>query len=79
MLERERVKAARSGKGGTMEMRIIEFIDAAAKNKVIELVVLAIVFDTIFGVLRAAREKKFNSCAGIDGAIRKIGCLYPWY
>jgi len=58
-----------------MEMRIIEFIDAAAKNKVIELVVLAIVFDTIFGVLRAAREKKFNSCAGIDGAIRKIGML----
>ena len=53
-------------------MRIIEFIDAAAKNKVIELVVLAIVFDTIFGVLRAAREKKFNSCAGIDGAIRML-------
>ncbi len=56
-------------------MRVMEFIDAAARNKVIELVVLAIVFDTIFGVLRAAREKKFNSCAGIDGAIRKIGML----
>ena len=36
-----------------MEMKILEFINMAANNKVIELVVLAIVFDTIFGVLRA--------------------------
>lgn len=38
-------------------------------------VVLAIVCDTVFGVLRAIKEKKFNSCAGIDGAIRKVGML----
>lgn len=56
-------------------MKVMEFINMAANNKVIELVVLAIVFDTIFGVLRAVREKKFNSCAGIDGAIRKVGML----
>lgn len=31
--------------------------------------------DTVFGVLRAIKEKKFNSCAGIDGAIRKVGML----
>ena len=53
----------------------MEFIEMAAHNKLIELVVLAIVFDTIFGVLRAIREKRFNSCAGIDGAIRKVGML----
>lgn len=53
----------------------MEFINTAAHNKLIELVVLAIVFDTIFGVLRAIREKRFNSCAGIDGAIRKVGML----
>lgn len=58
-----------------MEMKIMEFINTAAHNKIIELVVLAIVCDTIFGVLRAVREKKFNSCAGIDGAIRKVGML----
>lgn len=58
-----------------MEMKVMEFINTAAHNKVIGLVVLAIVFDTIFGVLRAIREKKFNSCAGIDGAIRKVGML----
>ena len=43
--------------------------------KIIQLVVLAIVCDTVFGVLRAIKEKKFNSCAGIDGAIRKVGML----
>lgn len=56
-------------------MKIMEFIDAAAHNRIIELVILAVVFDTVFGVLRAAKEKKFNSCAGIDGAIRKIAML----
>lgn len=56
-------------------MTITEFIEAAAHNKIIQLVILAIVCDTIFGVLRAIKEKKFNSCAGIDGAIRKVGML----
>lgn len=54
---------------------VTEFIEAAAHNKIIQLVVLAIVCDTVFGVLRAIKEKKFNSCAGIDGAIRKVGML----
>lgn len=58
-----------------MEMKIMEFVKAAAGSTVIKLVILAIVFDTIFGVLRAVKEKKFNSCAGIDGAIRKVGML----
>lgn len=58
-----------------MNMTLTQFIDAAAHNKIIQLVVLAIVCDTIFGVLRAVKEKKFNSCAGIDGAIRKVGML----
>lgn len=56
-------------------MTILEFIDAAAHNKIIQLVILAIVFDTIFGVLRAVKERKFNSCAGINGAIRKVAML----
>lgn len=56
-------------------MKIMEFINTAAHNKIIVLVILAIVFDTIFGVLRAVKEKKFNSCAGIDGAIRKVAMV----
>lgn len=56
-------------------MKIMEFVNMAAHNMIMELVVLAIVFDTVFGVMRAVKEKKFNSCAGIDGAIRKIGMI----
>lgn len=56
-------------------MKIMEFIRTTANSTIIKLVILAIVFDTIFGVLRAVKEKKFNSCAGIDGAIRKVGML----
>lgn len=68
-------KFAIKRKAGFMNMTITEFIEAAAHNKIIQLVVLAIVCDTVFGVLRAIKEKKFNSCAGIDGAIRKVGML----
>lgn len=47
----------------------------ASENIFIRLVLLAIVGDTIFGVLRAIKEKKFNSNFGIDGAIRKCGMV----
>lgn len=48
---------------------------AAAHNKLIQLVIIAVVVDTIFGVLRAVKEHKFNSCFGINGAIRKCGMI----
>lgn len=35
----------------------------------------AVLLDTILGVLRAIKEHKFNSCVGIDGAIRKVAML----
>lgn len=47
----------------------------AADNMFIKIVLIAIVCDTIFGVLRAIKEKKFNSNFGIDGAIRKCGMI----
>lgn len=52
--------------------RIVELF---THNKIIQLVVAAVIFDTLFGVIRAAREHKFNSCFGIDGAIRKISMI----
>lgn len=55
--------------------KIFEIINAAATNPMLQLVVLVIVFDTIFGVIRAIKEHKFNSCVGIDGAIRKISMI----
>lgn len=48
---------------------------AATHNKLIQLVIIAVVVDTIFGVLRAVKEHKFNSCFGINGAIRKCGMI----
>lgn len=47
------------------------FLELAA-SVIIEMVVLVIVMDTIFGVIRAVKEHSFNSSVGIDGAIRKI-------
>lgn len=32
--------------------------------------------DSILGALRAIKEHKFNSCVGIDGAIRKAAMLF---
>lgn len=44
-------------------------------NKNIQLLVIFITVDVIFGVLRAIKEKTINSTIGIDGIIRKIGMI----
>lgn len=49
-----------------------KIIFTLAYNTIVRLVVVAVVMDTIFGIGRAIRERKFNSSVGIDGAIRKI-------
>lgn len=54
---------------------IEKLIELFTHNRVIQLVAAAVIFDTIFGVIRAVRERKFNSCFGIDGAIRKISMI----
>lgn len=50
-------------------------LDNLAHNTIIQLVVIAVIMDTIFGAGRALKQHKFNSCVGIDGAIRKISML----
>lgn len=44
-------------------------------NPIIQLLADAVVFDTVFGIIRCIKERKFNSGIGIDGALRKIGML----
>lgn len=57
-------------------MNILKSLAAAMLyNKIIELVVIAVVMDTVFGAARAIKHKSFNSSVGIDGAIRKITML----
>lgn len=60
-------------------MELMNFIavvcDHAAHNALIQLTVIAVIFDTVFGIIRAIGEKKFNSSIGIDGIRRKAGIL----
>ncbi|MBE5987995.1 MAG: phage holin family protein [Paenibacillaceae bacterium] len=59
-----------------MEMdRITELLALAWGSAIIKLVILAVVMDTCFGCIRAIKEHEFNSCFGIDGAIRKISMV----
>ena len=44
-------------------------------SQIIKVVIVAVVMDTVFGCIQGAKEKQFNSCFGIDGAIRKISML----
>ena len=44
-------------------------------NSFFKILLLAVTLDTILGVLRAVKEHKFNSCVGIDGAIRKAAMV----
>lgn len=54
---------------------IEKLLDLFLHNRIIQLVAIAVIFDTVFGVIRAIKERKFNSCFGIDGAIRKISMI----
>lgn len=53
----------------------MNMIAEIASNSVIKLIVLMLVLDTVFGVLRSVKQKTFNSSFGIDGALRKIGMM----
>ncbi|MBE5981525.1 MAG: phage holin family protein [Paenibacillaceae bacterium] len=55
--------------------RITELLALAWGSPIIKMVILAVVMDTCFGCIRAIKEHEFNSCFGIDGAIRKISMV----
>ena len=52
-----------------------EISKALVNNKYLTTLIIFIIFDVIFGVLRALRERKINSAIGIDGIIRKCGMM----
>ena len=59
------------------EMQVIsELILFIGKHSFFIILLYAVLMDTILGVLRAIKEHKFNSCVGIDGAIRKVAMLF---
>lgn len=53
----------------------MQFISYLLNNEAVKVLIIFIVLDTIFGILRAIREKSINSAIGIDGIIRKVGML----
>lgn len=55
---------------------MMEFIkDTLINNKYLSTLIIFIIFDVIFGMLRALKERKINSAIGIDGIIRKCGMM----
>lgn len=53
----------------------MDFLNSLLNNDSLKILIIVIVMDLIFGILRAFREKSINSCIGIDGMIRKTGML----
>lgn len=56
-------------------MDFYSFLYLLLDNKSVKILIIVIALDTIFGILRAIREKTVNSAIGIDGIIRKVGML----
>lgn len=54
---------------------MLNFIQSLVDNKEFKVLIIVIALDTIFGILRALKQKKVNSSIGIDGIIRKVGML----
>lgn len=54
---------------------MIEFLQTIINQTGVQILIVVIALDTIFGILRAIREKSLNSTIGIDGIIRKVGML----
>ena len=53
----------------------MEYLKILLSRTCFKLLLIVVVFDTIFGILRAIKERKINSCIGIDGMIRKAGMI----
>lgn len=54
---------------------IIPFLQNLISNNIFKVLIVTILMDVIFGILRAIKEHKTNSAIGIDGIIRKVGML----
>ncbi len=52
--------------------KIIQIFD----NKLLQVLVIFIVLDVVFGILRAIKDKGLNSTIGIDGIIRKVAMIF---
>lgn len=54
---------------------LLRFPEVLVNNIFVDLLFVAICADMLFGTLRAAKYRCWNSAVGIDGAIRKAGMV----
>lgn len=54
---------------------IVYLLSVLVNNLFVDLLIIAICADMLFGTLRAAKYRCWNSAIGIDGAIRKAGMV----
>ena len=54
-----------------VQNEIAALCGALASSPFFKILLFAVVLDVFFGISRAIKEHGFNSCVGIDGAIRK--------
>ena len=55
---------------------MLYYLQTIFNNNEFKILIIAIVLDTILGILRAIRQKKINSTIGIDGIIRKVAMIF---
>lgn len=53
----------------------MNYIKVLLRNQEFKILLIVIVMDCIFGILRAIKQRKLNSTIGIDGLIRKTGMI----
>ena len=53
----------------------MQFFHILSESTELKVLLICVLLDSIFGVLRSIRERKFNSNIGIDGLIRKFGMM----
>ena len=52
-----------------------EYIINAIDSPTLKILLIVTALDVLFGILRAAKEKEWNSTIGINGLIRKTGMI----
>lgn len=56
--------------------KIIDILNQnLSTNKIIQILIIVIIFDTVLGSIRALKEGKANSTIGINGLLRKVAML----
>lgn len=59
-----------------MEKIINILNEGLSTNKIIQVLIIIIMFDAVLGSIRALKEGKANSTIGINGLLRKVAMLF---